>query len=494
MGMNLEHQSNDESIHVPDDFENINEVAAPALDRREYRHSLDNDQGHGGEAEKHSGSKDGEDEWAEEAQDDGFDGLDELEAPPPDENPDEQEFYRRGSLEAARTVSRRRSQQLAHARQPPTWNERLVQLYTYSWLIWFSIMGTLARLGVQWLTYYPNAPATTNELWANVGGCFVMGFLMEDRALFGIVQRRAPATPTRLKVESDSSDVEKDEKELAQLQDKLEKKKVRTEHLAHKKTLPLYIGLSVGFCGSFTSFSSFMRDAFLALSNDLVAKNAGSTARSNGWSVCAVLAVFILEIGLSLIALSAGAHFCEAMMPLLSRVPHVNSTRFLNPLGVVLGFGCWLGAVFLAIWPPHNKWRSDCVFALVFAPLGCILRFLLAIKLNSRIISFPLGTFVANVLGTAVLAMAYDLQHASLGSAGGLVGGGIVGCQVLQGVMDGFCGCLTTVSTWVAELKGLVKRHAYVYGAASVAVGFALMVVITGTLQWTIGLSQPVCL
>ena len=30
----------------------------------------------------------------------------------------------------------------------------------------------------------------------------------------------------------------------------------------HKKTIPLYIGLTTGFCGSFTSFSSFARAFF----------------------------------------------------------------------------------------------------------------------------------------------------------------------------------------------------------------------------------------
>ncbi|KKF94975.1 putative protein C32A11.02c [Ceratocystis platani] len=36
-----------------------------------------------------------------------------------------------------------------------------------------------------------------------------------------------------------------------------------------KKTIPLYIGLATGFCGSFTSFSTFVLDAFLAAVNQL---------------------------------------------------------------------------------------------------------------------------------------------------------------------------------------------------------------------------------
>jgi fluoride ion exporter CrcB/FEX len=447
---------------------------------------------------------DGPDEsWEEEAQDEGFNGLGEIDAPPPDEDPNDERSRQRASLEDTRTESQRRSglrpKSLAAGdpKPPPKESRFLTQLYTYSWLIFFSIFGTLARIGTQWITKYPNAPVATNELWANVGGCFVMGFLMEDRALFrdSAAKGELDAAPLpRIKIESDSSsEAEKAQTDLTAIQRELEKRKTSKAHLSHKKTLPLYIGLSVGFCGSYTSFSSFMRDAFLAMSNDIVLKNAGPGSRSAGWSVCAALAVFIAETGLSLAALSAGAHFCEALSPHLNRIPAVRISHILNPLGAVLGGGCWLGAIFLAIWPPQNRWRADCVFAIVFAPLGCLLRFQLAIMLNNRVPRFPTGTFVANIIGSIILAMAFDLQHAPIPSAGGLIGGGMTGCQVLQGIMDGFCGCLTTVSTWVAELKGLRKRHAYEYGFASIAVGFSFMVVIIGPLHWTIGLSRPLC-
>lgn len=95
---------------------------------------------------------------------------------------------------------------------------------------------------------------------------------------------------------------------------------------------------------------------------------------------------------------------------------------------------------------------------------------------------------MANVFGTVVLGMCFDLQHAGASVAG------IAGCQVLQGVQDGFCGCLTTVSTWVAELKGLRRRHAYIYGFTSVSVGFCCLVVVIGGLRWTVGLQSPVCI
>lgn len=68
-----------------------------------------------------------------------------------------------------------------------------------------------------------------------------------------------------------------------------------------------------------------------------------------------------------------------------------------------------------------------------------------------------------------------------------------VGCQVLQGIQDGFCGCLTTVSTWALELKGLQRKPAYLYGGISVGLGITALVVIMGTLVWTHCVSKPIC-
>ena len=58
----------------------------------------------------------------------------------------------------------------------------------------------------------------------------------------------------------------------------------------------------------------------------------------------------------------------------------------------------------------------------------------------------------------------------------------------------GFCGCLSTVSTWVSELASLRRRNAYRYGAASVIVALCFLIIIMGSLQWTIGFSDLQCM
>ncbi|CAJ2506808.1 Uu.00g079940.m01.CDS01 [Anthostomella pinea] len=364
------------------------------------------------------------------------------------------------------------------------------EVYTVSYLILFSIFGTLARLGLQALTYYPGAPVALSVLWPNFAGSLIMGFLAEDRMLFrcewGAPEVGQPQAE-RQTAEESRPDPERAAVDLAA---------ARKAHLATKKTIPLYIGLATGFCGSFTSFSSFIRDVFLALSNDLPLADTGSTTvpRDGGYSFMALLAVIITTVSLSLSGLFVGAHIAVALEPVTPSLPYVFVRKVVDRFAVFLAWGAWVGAIVLSAIPPDRStnpgasevWRGRATFALVFAPLGCLARFYVSLYLNGQLASFPLGTFAVNVGGTALLGMAWDLAH--------VPEGGVIGCQVLQGIEDGFCGCLTTVSTLVAELAALRRRHAYIYGGASVVAALACMVAIMGGLRWSDGFAGLVCL
>ena len=484
---------------IPDDYRNLDELAAPSP-VNESQQERDNPY----LEDRKVGSQGWED----------YDNLDELAAPAPiiRRGKDREQSYLEDREEEAARLSNTKSQKVvindslenagasspsteesAEKSKPTPQHERVsklaTQIYTISYLIFFSILGTLARLGLQALTFYPGAPVQTGLLWANVGGSLIMGFLSEDRKLFSEEWGTKGHDVEKGKMIGRSPSVIKN-------------------HAAVKKTLPLYIGLATGFCGSFTSFSSFMRDSFFALSNALpVPINHPSSApvsetiglrRNPGYSFMAVLAVLTITVGLSLSALQLGAHIALAVEPVTPTIPFLFARKFVDRSFVMLAWGCWLGAIFMAIWPPdrpggpagsaswaQEKWRGEAVFALVFAPLGCLLRFYVSLHLNGRVRSFPLGTFAINIFGTAMEGLFLDLQRVPIG--------GMVGCQVLQGMSDGFCGCLTTVSTWVAEVKGLRLRHAYIYGAVSLGVALSLMVIITGSLQWTKGFKSPLC-
>lgn len=444
---------------------------------------------------------------------DAYANLDEIMNVSPVQNPDEENIYRHKSLEQVRTreqdymhEQRRRSSILREREEAPEIPElpqeeekvekfnvsRLAtQVYTISYLIFFAILGTLARLGLQALTYYPGAPVIFSSIWPNFAGSLVFGFLAEDRMLFRYEWGGTPTyktTPSRRASPNTGDEEGSSGSEPLTLSPEAAKK----AHTAAKKTIPLYIGLATGFCGSFTSFSSFIRDAFLALSNDLTTPDVATVAsRNGGYSFMALMAVILLTVALSLAGLFIGAHLAIALEPFTPTLPYPFTRKFLDRIVVVLGWGSWVGAVLLSALPPDRNgggvetWRGRATFSIAFAPLGCLARFYASLYLNGRIASFPLGTFAVNVLGTAILAMSWDIAHVPLG--------GVLGCQILQGIEDGFCGCLTTVSTWVAELAALRRLHAYVYGTASVLVSLALAVAIMGGLLWSRGFEPLLC-
>ncbi|KAH6658137.1 CrcB-like protein-domain-containing protein [Truncatella angustata] len=373
-------------------------------------------------------------------------------------------------------------------------SELATQIYTVSYLILFSILGTLARLGLQAITSYPGAPVTFSSVWPNFAGSLIFGFLAEDRKLF--LHEWGTATYER-QIRKAQRQADEEFGGPGSRAVEIDLAAAKKAHLATKKTIPMYIGLATGFCGSFTSFSSFIRDVFLALSNDLPSPGLGpaTVPRHGGYSFEALVAVILATVSLSLGGLFVGAHLAIALERFTPSFPIRLTRNVIDRAAVFLGFGCWVGAVILSAVPPDRfshglgaaeTWRGRATFALVFAPLGCLGRFYASLYLNGRVASFPLGTFAVNILGTAILGMAWDIAH--------VPDGGVIGCQVLQGIEDGFCGCLTTVSTWVSELAALRRKHAYTYGATSVVVALACMVAIMGGLRWSDGFAGLVCL
>ena len=445
-----------------------------------------------------------------------FRNLNELSSALPVENPEEARYYTHHNLEerfgtqaetSEPTLASRSERDTSCAatenggsapakrnrvkRITSTVSRLLTELFTVSYLILFSILGTLARLGIESLTIYPGAPVLFSVIWANFAGTLILGFLTEVSQKITILASEEKSL-NPLAHDTNTSDLE------------LGESMGHSNGSVYLKSTPLFIGLTTGFCGSFTSFSTFSRDILLTASSSMyltlpqdldVRFSLG--ADGNGTKIMALLAIIITTICLVLSGLKFGAGIAILLTSCSMQISR-RVISFVDRCAVVLGFGLWIGAIAMAAFPPdrpsgpsargswaHESWRADCLFALTFAPLGCLIRLFLSTKLNARFSSFPLGTFTANIGGTAILGMAWDLQHTS---------SDMIGCQLLQGVMDGFCGCLTTVSTWALELTLLCRRHAYLYGSASIVTSLGLSMVIMGITKWTIGWEEAVCI
>ncbi|KAG0126589.1 CrcB-like protein-domain-containing protein [Tuber indicum] len=289
-----------------------------------------------------------------------------------------------------------------------------VQLHGY--LIIFSILGTLSRIALVSITTYEATPLPP-LFWPQFAGSLIMGFFLEDKTLF-------PAST--------------------------------------KSTTSLYLGLTTGYCGSVTTFSSFIIGAFeqLAIAAPI------HPSRRIGDNIAAMLAYVIGTIAISLGGLQVGTHLAVFSKG-FSRELHF---RWMDALAAPIGFGLWVAPVIMAVF--IRRWRGDVLFACVFSPPGAIMRFWASRLGNPMRKAFPLGTFMVNMLGTAVLAGLLAGRYAHFGGNT---------CDVLRGLGDGFCGCLTTVSTFVVEVRGLGISHGYVYAGASIVVGLCLTILILGS-------------
>lgn len=110
------------------------------------------------------------------------------------------------------------------------------------------------------------------------------------------------------------------------------------------------------------------------------------------------------------------------------------------------------------------------------AALGALLRWQLGLKLNSFFPSLPPGTLVANLVGGYIigLATAFFAQTPALSPEWRLL------------VITGFCGGLTTFSTFSAEVVSLLQegRLAMALGSVATHVTGSLVMTLAGIWTW----------
>lgn len=180
-------------------------------------------------------------------------------------------------------------------------------------------------------------------------------------------------------------------------------------------------------------------------------------------------------MSLSLASLSFGAKIASLYKP-FTRPPHYLHRLYRYGLSAI-ALMTYSAAIFAFFFLP-KQYRHQATAALMFSFPGTLTRYLLSVYLNQRLKIFPLGTFSANLLGTALLAAFRVIQSTPSPPSQDT-------CNILQGLLDGYCGCLTTVSTFAAELWDLKFRKACRYAILSWAFGQAVMVLIVGSSLWS---------
>ena len=122
-------------------------------------------------------------------------------------------------------------------------------------------------------------------------------------------------------------------------------------------------------------------------------------------------------------------------------------------------------------------WRSV-VAICCGASLGALLRWWLGVKLNALFPTLPPGTLVANLVGAYVIGagIAFFAAYTALSPEWRLI------------IVTGFCGSLTTFSTFSAELVALLQqgRPAWACGAAATHLAGSVLMTLAGigTVAW----------
>ncbi len=108
--------------------------------------------------------------------------------------------------------------------------------------------------------------------------------------------------------------------------------------------------------------------------------------------------------------------------------------------------------------------------------LGALLRWGFGTKLNSIFPAIPLGTLTANLVGGYIigLAIAYFAQAPDIAPEWRLL------------IVTGFCGGLTTFSTFSAEVVTLLQqeRLTWALGSVAVHVSGSLLMTLAGMASW----------
>jgi len=122
-------------------------------------------------------------------------------------------------------------------------------------------------------------------------------------------------------------------------------------------------------------------------------------------------------------------------------------------------------------------WKSV-VAICVGASLGALLRWWLGAQLNNLFPAVPPGTLAANLVGGYVigLAIAFFAMYSAIAPEWRLL------------IITGFCGGLTTFSTFSAEIVTLLQqgRSAWALGAAAMHLCGSVLMTLAGigTVQW----------
>lgn len=343
-----------------------------------------------------------------------------------------------------------------------------------------SILGNYARVGLSTLSnYQPSYVSGGSILWSNLSSCMFMGTLQ--------VLKQA-------------------------------------KWFEDERVKPLFVVLTTGFCGAFSSYSTMMLEIFLH-STSLETSNIahGTKLPNRAYGIMEFLSVLLTQLLVSMGAYLFGRGAASSIIvPFSSQVtnmqkgdevesiedeaklksedwklvpkPWVIKTLLLIhwtfsllaiPLvALIIVLTCVYGNYSRGIWTLPQ----------IFGIFGSYLRFELANWFNSQNNAFPLGTFIANEFAVILIAVFQVIYRGRRGYGESLpIASTPNQCHISTALISGFCGSLSTISTFINEGYKLEFVEMLVYYGTTISVSYCFIVIILGSYAWTRGLTEPLC-
>jgi fluoride ion exporter CrcB/FEX len=203
------------------------------------------------------------------------------------------------------------------------------------------------------------------------------------------------------------------------------------------------LGLQTGLCGSITSFSTFILQTYLYF-------------YTNVWDAFASIGAVS---GLCFAAFRIGSHI-RLPIPLPDHPKSwILATVVIYPAMIVI--------FVLSI-------SVSTGLAILVSPIGSLIRWYCS---RWNLSDFPLGTFAVNCLGVFLVCLLKISENLFINNS--------LGCSWMIALELGFVGCLSTVSSFVAELDRLEVRYAYRYFVSSILAGLVSAFLVLGVFTFT---------
>lgn len=236
----------------------------------------------------------------------------------------------------------------------------------------------------------------------------------------------------------------------------------------------LYTLITTGVCGSMTTFSSWNVEASKVLLqlNDSTLEPIHNSI--DGGRIVGFLTVLMLGVGMPVSMFYLGKNISSSI-PVRNNSQDneeqgLQSSRVRWSVLLMVNIVVFLFVTSVIITACVYTQHYNLLFALLLGGPGTYIRWRLGVSLDKTklkyIGNFPIGTFCANILGSIVLAIVL----VSISYCSNVVTIGVIPLAVLKGIAVGFCGSLTTVSSFVSQICSLPFHMSACYALLSLIV------------------------